>query len=75
MHPLTYVDEAAEQCEVCRSIDTAPHVPLAETCDASRFNEELRADLLFSGNLIALRAVDVSSKSSLLILVRSEKAQ
>ena len=36
MHLATYVDEVLEQCEVCRALNKAPHVPIAGTL----FNED-----------------------------------
>ena len=50
-------------------------IPIAGTRTVSTYHEKLRADLLFSGDLIALRAIDVPSKSPLLISVRPEKRQ
>ena len=71
MHSVDCVDEVSERCDVRRSYEKAPHVPIAETSTVSMFNEKLRPDLAFLGDLIALHAVDVFSKFSLLIPVRS----
>ena len=72
MNVATTADEVLGQCKVRRAFDKAPHAPIAGTPTASVSNEKLQADLLFPGDLIALRAMDVFSKYSLLIPVRSE---
>ena len=51
-----YVDEALEQSEICRTYDTAPHVPIAGTTTVSPVNERLQVELSFSGDAISLRA-------------------
>ena len=52
MHLVNCAGEVPEHCEVCRASDKAPHVPRTGTSAVSPFNEELRADLLFLGDLI-----------------------
>ena len=71
MHLLTYVREVAQEREICRSFDEAPHVPFARTQTVSTFNKEPQAHLLFLEGIIGLRAMDVFSEFSLLISARS----
>ena len=75
MHVLTCVDGVLERCDKCRPLDKAPHVPVAGTSTVFRFNEKSREDLLFSGDIIALRAMDVSSQYSLSKPARSKNPQ
>ena len=75
MHLVRFADEVAEQCEVCRAFDKAPRIPIAGTSTASAFNEKLQIDLLFLGDIIALRIMDMFSKYSLLIPARSKNPQ
>ena len=67
-----YVDEVLEQREIRRAFDQSPHIPIAATSTESMSRGELEADLLILGDAIALRAVDVFSKYSLLIPGRSK---
>ena len=71
MHFATCVGEVPERREVCRASDRAPRAPAARASTAARFNEKLRADLLFFDDIIAVGAMDVCSEYSLLILVRT----
>ena len=71
MHFATCVGEVPERREVCRALDRAPRAPAARASTAARFNEKLRVDLLFFDDIIAVGAMDVCSKYSLLILVRT----
>ena len=75
MRPLTCVDEVSQQRVVCRAFDEAPHVPVAGASMVPMFNEKLRAGIFFQGDLIALHVMDVFSKSSLSIPVRSKNPQ
>ena len=70
-----FADGDLEQCEVCRAFDKAPHAPIGGTSTVAMFNGKLQADLLFLGVLIALRAIDLSSKHFLLIPARSKNLQ
>ena len=63
MHSATYVDEASGHCEDCRGSDGAPHVPIARTSAVSMSIEISQVDLLFLGDLTAMRATDFSPKS------------
>ena len=60
-------DEVLEHCEVCRSFNKAPHVSMR--------SGKLQVDLPYSGDLIALRAMDVYRKHSPLIPARSGNPQ
>ena len=62
MHSANYVDEASGHCEDCRGSDGAPHVPIARTSAVSTSIEISQVDLLFLGDLIAMRATNVSPK-------------
>ena len=64
-----------EHCEVRRASDRAPHGPTAGTPTVSTVYEKLQIDLLFLGDMVALRVMDVSSKFSFLTPVRSESLQ
>ena len=64
MHLVDYVDGALEHREVCRAVDTAPHVLFVGTSTASMFNEELQANAPFLEDIMALHATDVFSKCS-----------
>ena len=64
--------EVLRQCEVCRVLLKAPHLPIAGASSVSSSNDGFQVDLLFSGDAITLRLMDVSSAYSLLGLVRSE---
>ena len=75
MHLLTYVREVAQEREICRSFDEAPHVPFASTQTVPTFNKGPHAHLLFLGGIVRLRAMDVFSEYPLLISVRSENPQ
>ena len=63
------------QCEVCKTFDKVPHIPIAGTSSASPFNGKVGVDLLYLDGAIALRAVDVVSKYSLLTSERSGNPQ
>ena len=67
MHLANCVDEVLEQCDAGRSFSAAPHVPIAGTSTVPRFSERLQVDLLFSGDLLVLHAIDVFSEYSHLI--------
>ena len=63
---VAHVDGVLGNCEVCRAFDKAPHLPVAGTSSVSCFNERIQVDLLFSGDIIAVHAMDAFSKYSLL---------
>ena len=69
---MNCVGEVLEQRGVRRIFDKALHVPIPGTPAASISSEELRVDLLFLDDIIALRAMHVFSKYSLLVPVRSK---
>ena len=75
VHPAKYVDEVSEHCEVCRAFDEAPHAPIAGIFAVSMFSEKLSADLLFWGDLVALRAMDFFPNDLLPILARPQYPQ
>ena len=62
MHSANYVDEVLQHCEVCPASGKAPRVPIAGASAVSMICEKLQADLSFSGELIAPRAMGVCSK-------------
>ena len=66
---LKAVDFAADLCGVCAALEKAPNLPVAGTSLAPSFNAKVQADLLFLGNVIALHAMDLYSKYSLLPMV------
>ena len=72
MHLLTRVDEVLEQCEVSRAFDNAPRSPAAGTSAVAMFSEAPHVHLQFLGDIIAVHAMDVLSKDSLLIPVRTK---
>ena len=49
-----YVNEVLWPCEVCRALDTAPHVPIAGTLAILMFSKKSQTDLLFLGDTIAI---------------------
>ena len=69
-HSANFADEVSENCDVCRALDKAPHVPNAGTSAVPMFNEKAQVDLPFLGDLVALRAMDMFSKYSLLLPVQ-----
>ena len=62
LHLLRHVDEVLERCDVSRSSDRAPHVPIAGTSAVSMSNEKLQVALLFLADIVALRVMDVFFK-------------
>ena len=70
-HLLTCADEVSERREVCRAFDEAPRAPAAGTSAVAMFNEKLQVGLLLVGDIIAAHVMDVSSKYSLLVPVRT----
>ena len=74
-HRVNYVDEVLGRCEVRRASDKAPHVPISGTPTASMFNEKVQVDLLFLGDIVALRAMDTYTKNSLLLPVQPKHPQ
>ena len=65
LHPLQQVDEELGHCNVGRAFDRAPRVPITETSTVSMFTEKVQVDLLFLGDVVALRVFGVFSKYSL----------
>ena len=74
-HLANNVDEVSGQCEVCRTFDKAPHVPIADTSTASMFNEKAQVDLPSVDGIVVLRAVDMRPTFSPLLPVQSEYPQ
>ena len=62
MHLPTYVDEVSEQCEVRRTFENAPHLPVAATSSESAFHENIQADPLVLRGIFALCAIAMYSK-------------
>ena len=62
--------DVVRECEICRASDAAPAIPVAGTSHVSSFNEKVRADLLFLGDLVALRVIDHFPRYSLSVPVR-----
>ena len=75
MRLLARGDEVSEQLDVCGAFDRAPHAPIAGAAAVAMFNDEVQADLLFLGDIIAVHALDVFSKHFLLIPARSKDPQ
>ena len=61
-HLANYVDEASENCDVCRAFDKAPHVPIAGAPAVPMFREKARVDLPCLGDLIVLHPMDAFPK-------------
>ena len=58
-HLVNCVDEVPERCEVRRVFDEVPHVPIAGASTASMFSGKVQVDILFLGDIIALRTMDM----------------
>ena len=56
------VDDVVRECEIWRASDAAPTIPIAGTSQASSFHEKVKVDLLFLGDLIALRVIGLFSR-------------
>ena len=56
-------------CEVCQVLHKAPHLPIADTSQASALNERLQVDLHFLYDVITLHAMDLFPKYPLLARV------
>ena len=69
------MDDVLEHCGTCRAFDNAPHVPNVGTPTAEAFNEKAHVDLLFLDDIIALHAMDTSSKNSLLLPDQTKNPQ
>ena len=69
---LSAVGEVASQCNVGVAPDPAPHVPTAGTSSVSASNKKVHVDLLFRGDAISVRAMEVNSLYSLLARVPSK---
>ena len=67
--------KASGQRETRRACDKAPEIPTVDTSTASAFKGKLQVGLLFLGNAIALRAMDVYSEYPLLVPARPENFQ
>ena len=72
---VQYVDEVVRNCEVCRAFDMAPSIPIAGTSTVSAFNEKLQIDLLFLDEHIVLHVLDIFSRYSLMVPVRSKNPE
>ena len=75
MHLPTCVDEALARCEVCQAFERAPRAPAAGISTVATLNGKLQAGLLFLGDIVALHVMDVFSKYSPLIPVRTKNPQ
>ena len=74
-HSVNCVDDVLGHCEDCPAVDKAPDVPIAASSTASMFNEKVQVDLLFLGDSIALRDMDMYFKYSLMLPVHFESNQ
>ena len=63
-HLVAHVDEVLGNCAVRRACDRAPHVPIAGAAAVSAFNEKVQVGLLFLGDLVVVRAMDIFSEYS-----------
>ena len=59
---LNFADEVPDLRDICRAFDKASELPIAGAPAALTFNEEIQADLLLLGDVIALRAMDAASR-------------
>ena len=75
MHLPTFFDEVLARLEVRQASEKAPRAPMARTSTAAAFNGKSQVDLLFLGDILALRVKDVFSTCSLLMLVRAKNPQ
>ena len=55
---------------VCQAFEKAPHLPVAGTSSAMPLNEKLQVYLLVLDETVALRAMDMCSKYSVLVKMR-----
>ena len=69
------VDDVVRECEICRAFDVAPTTPASGTSSASSSNEKAQVDLLFLDDLIVLHVLDIFSRHSLLVPVRSKSPE
>ena len=70
-----YLDEASGQCDICKALDEAPHVPILGTFAAPAFDGKLQVGLPFFNDAIAPHAMGVFPKYSLLMPTRSKNPQ
>ena len=75
MHLVAQVHGVSAQHVVRRAFDEASRVPTFGVSTASMFNEKLRLDLLFLGDLIALQTMDVFPQRSLVMRELSENSR
>ena len=66
---LNVVDSVARECDVCMAFENTPHFLVAGASLASASNEKVRMDFLVLGNLVTLRAMDLLSRNSTLVMV------
>ena len=64
-------DEVAGQFDNCQAFDKAPHLPVAGAPAVFSFNEKAQVGLLYLGDIIAFRGMDMHSMYSLLVRVCS----
>ena len=64
-------DGAIPRCGVCRALDKTSNLPIAGTTSAPPLYEKLQVELPFLVGILALRAMDMYSKYSLLMPVRA----
>ena len=75
MYLFTRVDEVSQQREVRRAFDEAPKAPSAGASAVAMANEMLQVDFPFPDDIIALQAMDIFHKNSLLKPVRTQNPQ
>ena len=69
---LDFVYFAVDQCEVCWAFGKAHRLAVAGASSVSSFCGKLQGDLLFLGDVVALRAMDVRTTVPLPARVRPE---
>ena len=72
---VSYVDEALDQCVICRVRDEAPHIPIAGTSAVLAFNRKMQVDFVLPNAAIALHAMDFYPNYSPIIPTRSKNPQ
>ena len=75
MHLVNYVGDVLELRDPWRSFGKSSYSPFAGTSTLPTSAEKLQGDLLFLGDLIALRPMDVFPKIPLLVPVRSKNPE
>ena len=75
VHLRQHVGEVLEHCEVCRTFDCAPYVPLAGTSAVPMFNGEVQVGLLCLDGIVASLPMDFFSRYPLLPPPRTRNPQ